>query len=315
MASFSFSFELNANENEGNSAEVGPKNNISEKTSLLPLLQVPCPAWVASPSFDPPRVELDFTSTSRSANAQSFRLRKIDIDQHPNTLSSFNVPANHDIVPRRYEGGYKLWECSLDLVQFLLDENELIQEKWKIPGKMRVLELGCGHGLPGAAALALFSPERAVFSDLNEEVLKDTTWANIRLNGGTSISGNSSDSTVDCIAGDWTNLSSWLESQELSFDIILSAETLYNVENCAILANLLYSHLSLMGVAFLATKRYYFGVGGGTVAAVKAIEDNNECHRSQLGLQKKKLACEIVRRFEDGASNIRDIIAVRWVTY
>ncbi len=315
MASFTFSFELNTNENDGDCAVAGSKSTNDEKTSLLPLLQVPCPPWVASPSFDPPRVELEFTSANRITNAQTFRLKKIDVDQHPKTLSSFNVPTNHDIVPRRYEGGYKLWECSLDLVQFLLDESDIIKGKSQIPEKMNVLELGCGHGLPGAAAVALFSPERAVFSDLNEEVLQDTTWANIRLNGGTNISGFKCSSAVDCIAGDWHFLSSWFASQELSFDIILSAETLYNVENCVVLAKLLYSSLSLNGVAFLATKRYYFGVGGGTETAIKAIEDNNESYRSPLGSQNKRLACEIVRRFEDGASNIRDIIAVKWLTY
>ena len=43
-----------------------------------------------------------------------------------------------------YEGGFKVWECSRDLVAFLHEtEGDALP---KAP--LRVLELGCGHGLP-----------------------------------------------------------------------------------------------------------------------------------------------------------------------
>lgn len=51
-----------------------------------------------------------------------------------------------DLQTGVYEGGFKLWECSLDLVRFVE----------RLPGftmPRRVLELGCGHGLPGIHAL------------------------------------------------------------------------------------------------------------------------------------------------------------------
>ncbi len=51
-----------------------------------------------------------------------------------------------DLVSGVYEGGLKIWECSLDLVHFIANNPALIENK-------RVLELGCGQGLPGICAL------------------------------------------------------------------------------------------------------------------------------------------------------------------
>ena len=50
-------------------------------------------------------------------------------------------------------GGFKLWECALDLCDHLCNAFDIkaTQEQWssKLPHGTRVLELGCGHGLPG----------------------------------------------------------------------------------------------------------------------------------------------------------------------
>ena len=51
-----------------------------------------------------------------------------------------------------YEGGLKIWECARSLAAFVATH---IAE-WKAaaaPRPLRVLELGCGHGLAGLAAL------------------------------------------------------------------------------------------------------------------------------------------------------------------
>ncbi|KAL6293515.1 hypothetical protein ACE6H2_001657 [Prunus campanulata] len=57
--------------------------------------------------------------------------------------------SNSDLVPGKYEGGLKLWEGSLDLVKAL--SSEVQNGHLSFTGK-RVLELGCGHGLPGIFA-------------------------------------------------------------------------------------------------------------------------------------------------------------------
>lgn len=51
-----------------------------------------------------------------------------------------------DLVSGVYEGGLKIWDCSLDLVDYIhLNPNEFKNK--------RVLELGCGQGLPGIMCL------------------------------------------------------------------------------------------------------------------------------------------------------------------
>ena len=54
-------------------------------------------------------------------------------------------------------GGFKLWECSLDLSAHLCKAFDIraTQERWSsaLPRGTRVLELGCGHGLPGILLL------------------------------------------------------------------------------------------------------------------------------------------------------------------
>jgi 16S rRNA G527 N7-methylase RsmG len=51
-----------------------------------------------------------------------------------------------DLISGVYEGGFKLWECSIDLVQYLVEENVTLDGK-------HVLEVGCGHGIPGIYCL------------------------------------------------------------------------------------------------------------------------------------------------------------------
>lgn len=63
-----------------------------------------------------------------------------------------SVIASSDLVPGVYEGGYKVWEGSIDLVRFLASTSS---SEWgiSINTSSRVLEVGCGHGLPGIFAL------------------------------------------------------------------------------------------------------------------------------------------------------------------
>lgn len=104
-----------------------------------------------------------------------------------------------DIIPGVYEGGYKVWECSVDLAIFIL------QRKCQLPLEAtgRVVELGCGHGFPGIAALKV-GYKKVLFSDLNAEVIDQATWPNIFLNCRDNMS------EVKCYSGDWDALSTTL---------------------------------------------------------------------------------------------------------
>jgi hypothetical protein len=59
-----------------------------------------------------------------------------------------SILTTSDLQTGVYEGGFKLWECALDLVTFLAKDPRF----QSFAGK-RVAELGCGHALPGIYAL------------------------------------------------------------------------------------------------------------------------------------------------------------------
>ncbi|EON96825.1 putative s-adenosylmethionine-dependent methyltransferase-like protein [Phaeoacremonium minimum UCRPA7] len=94
--------------------------------------------------------------------------------------------GKHDVRTGIYEGGFKSWESSVDLVKVLATE-KLSQALFQ--GPSRVVELGCGTGLP---SLALFqwavaskessspskAPLRLTLADYNPTVLYLVTLPN-----------------------------------------------------------------------------------------------------------------------------------------
>jgi hypothetical protein len=162
-----------------------------------------------------------------------------------------------------------------------------------------------------------------VFTDYNDCVLSDVTLPNIILNTTSSYEDNTMSTeqmefVTNCttlISGDWLHLLDTMESLQIpqtadgitnhygKFDLILAAETTYSLESSKDTAYLLLHHLTLNGVGLVACKRYYFGVGGGSDAFVKAAKG--------LVLQddgmEKTLQLELVRQYNDGKSNIRDL--------
>eukprot|EP00547_Thalassionema_nitzschioides_P013385 CAMPEP_0194262432 /NCGR_PEP_ID=MMETSP0158-20130606/46541_1 /TAXON_ID=33649 /ORGANISM="Thalassionema nitzschioides, Strain L26-B" /LENGTH=357 /DNA_ID=CAMNT_0039002589 /DNA_START=88 /DNA_END=1161 /DNA_ORIENTATION=+ len=232
-----------------------------------------------------------------------------------------------DIIPGEYEGGLKVWECSLDLCRYLLKHLDTIMTATTQPIHY-VAELGCGHGLPGCLVLqhALKNNNnktkktKVLFTDFNDFVLRDVTIPNIWLNT-TSMHhfpvGDVAQSVV-LGAGDWNQLSDAIlrhqndnncAAKNSRFDMLLAAETTYTRETAQATAQLMARHLiPTNGVGLVATKRYYFGCGGGTEAFREAaasqenvIVDNNRSY---------KLDISLVEVYDNGAGNIRELLKV-----
>ena len=189
-----------------------------------------------------------------------------NLEEYSSSATKQALESKTDLIPSCYEGGLKIWECSLDLVNYL---NKLTFEKKMDFTDKKVLELGCGAGLPGI--YACLEGARVYFQDYNSEVLKLFTIPNVVLNL------NSANSSIDVsknqlvlgniqgckfLCGDWDAAKSLLEPA--SFDVILTSETIYNVDAQKSLYELMKSSMKPSGVAFVAAKSYYFGVGGGT---------------------------------------------------
>eukprot|EP00003_Mantamonas_plastica_P020119 TRINITY_DN3253_c0_g1_i1.p1 TRINITY_DN3253_c0_g1~~TRINITY_DN3253_c0_g1_i1.p1 ORF type:complete len:151 (+),score=42.44 TRINITY_DN3253_c0_g1_i1:347-799(+) len=63
-------------------------------------------------------------------------------------------------------------------------------------------------------------------------------------------------------SGSWESLDQLLGDRK--FDVILTAETVYSVDSFQKLYDVIQHHLANDGVALVAGKVFYFGVGGGT---------------------------------------------------
>jgi len=86
------------------------------------------------------------------------------------------------------------------------------------------------------------------------------------------------------------------------FDCILASETTYSETAAMETAELLSRHLKPgKGIAYISTKRYYFGVGGGT-----------KCFCDALNKQKAhKFHVETLKIYDNGAGNIRELLLVK----
>ena len=69
----------------------------------------------------------------------------------------------------------KIWECSLDLVNYLSKSPDNLHGK-------KVLELGCGAALPGLFCLKNAKIKELHLQDFNPEVIENITRANVALN-------------------------------------------------------------------------------------------------------------------------------------
>lgn len=109
-------------------------------------------------------------------------------NSNSNTTSNTTAPlsglSNSDISTNVYEGGYKTWECSLDLVKFLLDRGPR-KDLDDLVRVHHVIEMGCGTALPSLLLFqyALRNGIGLYFSltDYNADVLRLVTVPNLLL--------------------------------------------------------------------------------------------------------------------------------------
>lgn len=98
---------------------------------------------------------------------------------------------NTDLQTNVYEGGYKTWECSLDLVKFLLDRGPR-KDLDDLVRVNHVIELGCGSAVP---SLLLFQyalknklSMNFTLADYNVDVIRLVTLPNLVLAWAATLS-------------------------------------------------------------------------------------------------------------------------------
>lgn len=174
--------------------------------------------------------------------------------QKENCSNIIEAEIQHsDLIPAKYEGGLKIWECSYDLGQYLSENNIEFQNKF-------VLDLGCGTGIIGL--IALLKNSIVHFQDYNIEIIKTVTIPNVMLNFE-----DRKNILKKCqfFCGDWESFTKLCndEKEFIGYDLIFTSETIYNPNNHKKLYEVFKQKLNQNGVGFIAGKSYYFGVGGG----------------------------------------------------
>lgn len=144
--------------------------------------------------------------------------------QHTGVVSS-GVHQASDLVAGEYEGGYKVWECSVDLSRYIAQHRSRMSNK-------RIIELGCGQGLAGITAMMCGGEVH--FQDYDTDVIESLTIPVVLKNVERmkDVCGTQS-VTPRFFSGDWGTLGEVLEGQCLSgtYDVVLTSETIYSLES------------------------------------------------------------------------------------
>ncbi|GET87260.1 hypothetical protein, conserved [Leishmania tarentolae] len=213
-------------------------------------------------------------------------LTSVDVTQTPGrTLSSSSKKEHRDVIPGRYYGGLKVWSCAVLLAEYLVNHAGEYRSLFETAAV--VVELGCGQGLPGMAAMCL-GARRVVFQDYNEEVLNVCTKPNVAAtvcaNEGLQQPRDGVDTTpllqAKFVHGDWVDLS-WESKDAASSsagvdafcDVILGADVTFDKDACDKLACILHRWMRPhTGIAVIGSKDYYFGTNGGYLEFKKSAE-------------------------------------------
>lgn len=165
---------------------------------------------------------------------------------------SKSVPV--EVVPGVYEGGFQLWECTLDLLEYM-------EEYIDFNGKS-VFELGCGRGLPSIYA-ALHGASKVVLQDYNKEVIEEVAIPNTIIN-------KCPENVCEFSADSWKDIPSKYPAE--SFDIVLAAETIYRKEQLSDFIGAFTHLVKPDGIVIIAAKRIYFGLSGSVLDLIELIE-------------------------------------------
>ncbi|BFZ64318.1 hypothetical protein YB2330_005461 [Saitoella coloradoensis] len=202
-----------------------------------------------------------------------------------------------DVIPGIYEGGFKTWECSIDLSRYL--SAEISAGRLVFPE--RVAELGCGSALPSMHLLHQALLEGHVLAltlqDYNASVLQHVTVPNIYLAWAMSRAGAEEwedDGEIDIMDEDKTAFLNDLKRKNIQITllsggwgqemleymnpaptILLASETIYSPNSLPAFMDVLHGCCVAGSQALVAAKKVYFGVGGGVDEFKRAVETRN----------------------------------------
>ncbi|GAB1600595.1 histidine protein methyltransferase 1 homolog [Argonauta hians] len=286
--SFCFNFpdpEANVDRQSGKTDIVSKENEPTDgKDEGIPTLEMKIDWKLTEPCKTDNTIVYEMNESLQLVSVNPKHIENILKDYSEMTPLTEALCHQTDLIPNKYEGGLQIWECCLDLCKYLAPKS--------VSG-LTVAELGCGAGLPGLCALKK-GASAVLLQDFNSEVLSKLTLPNILL--------NCFEKRQQChlFHGDWGSLPQAVHHSTVSphkFDIIVTAETIYNTSNYQKLIDVFDALLTDNGYIVIAAKAYYFGVGGGTRQFEESL------------LQDGRFSSTVSWTTSDGLS--REIICVR----
>lgn len=279
--SFAFNF-LETKEPEQYSSSAKLETTLEEKSVQSEIINTEVVSDAIKRILAEDRKQMEFYIFNENQLFQSYKILK------DSSLSRL-------VSKGEYEGGGENWECCYDLLSYLSLNNEGLHSF------QNIIDIGCGQGFAGIWASSLSkSSANLIFQDLNESVLLSLTVSNILVNI-TDAKTKIKNDKIKFIKGDWSSINSkkLLNSISNQSNLILASEILYHVDNYASLCILFDSLLKLNenSILFIATKRHYFGLGGGSQLFIDYFK-----------AQFSTIKCNIVHTVKDGSSMIRDIL-------
>lgn len=157
------------------------------------ILTSPLPSVIQADILQVPTVEKPLYK--RTLADVKFQMAEQDnlVDEDPDkeVVSMLNLSGNSDLIRGVYEGGFKTWECSIDMVQYLssLPVDQISNKK--------VLELGCGSSLPSLYLLSCSETNKVDVQDYNDQVIRYITIPNILLNTVLTVQEPSANTTTE----------------------------------------------------------------------------------------------------------------------
>ena len=292
-ASFRFNFGGDADADADPSASAlpgattsGTADVPSTADALVPASEVdPASAPDPTPGWSPETITVfDRTFVKGASSGAAARLVR----------GAGSDAAASDLVKGRYEGGVKLWECAEDRAAVLLragpDDTNLR------PGARS--SNSDADTLPGPAAAASGARE-VILADYNPEVLAAPPCRTPEQTrrASSTLPHPFDTSRAMGIPRRVQSVGTGIRGRRVG------VETVYDASNYGKHVDALKRYVAPGGVALVAAKAYYFGVGGGSRTFREALERDGS------------FEVDVAEEFSDGASNVREILRARRRTF
>ncbi|CAN3371534.1 hypothetical protein DIURU_003861 [Diutina rugosa] len=220
------------------------------------------------------------------------------------------ISSNGDLEKNVYEGGFKSWECSYDVIDYISSQG---LGQWS-----KLVDLGCGTALPSAFLLPHLlkseSSHTVYLSDFNYDVLELVTVPNLIINWYMTTDPqleraeviltkelldqfltalNQNQVNIELISGSWG--SQFMEIVP-EVDVVLTSETIYHEETLPLVAEMIGKWQP--AVAVVAAKNIYFGVGGSVAEFVRYFKSISPMTVNELevGSSQLKRSLVIIKR-------------------